>query len=467
MSYDPKSIYVPAEQGNPFELVQNGLEWLLKESQARGYVAQVTGSCNASSTTRFAVSQITQHTDLNTISFTLLLAKGKQVASASSSLLGQTALVSLLDTVIVGVKSTPEIEFYQGLPSVTSAYPINLSGREWSIEDRADAVIRTVNAAEEVDEKVIIAGVAEEVRSYKHIMSTEGIDVETSSLQNYFKVNTILGPPDARGYGQEEIYWRHELPPMENLAKEATQTAKDTLKLKTFDAKEYEVVLGSQAVADLMVYVLFSATPVDFHESNSFASDRLGEQIFDTKVTIEDLPRDSYQANRVRSFDTEGVATQNRILFDQGALKFIPYDSFFAAKYLDEKDQATGHQVTMFDRGMSMPISAVIKAGDRSLEQQLSEVKDGLYVKNFWYNRFTKRREGGLTGLTRNGLYQVKDGEVRGAVRNLRYTESFVRAFEPGNVISLSTDRRQYDLANCPSMHLQRFNFSSVAHSSD
>jgi predicted Zn-dependent protease len=467
MSYDPKSLFNDEEHGNPFELVETSVDWLLNEAKKQGFEAQVSSYLIVEGTTRFARSQVTQHTDLNTVSFNLKLAEGKRVASVSTSLTSPSGLQSLLDQTIKSVRNTPEISFFQGLPDSRVGKPVDLSGKDWSIEERADCIVESVNAAEEINDQVITAGTATETRLYTRIKSTQGIDTEDSSQRNYFKVNAITGEPEQRGYGQEELYWRHDTPNYTALAKEATQTAVDTENVITLDAKEYEVLLDTQAVSDLVVYILYSSDAISFHESNSFTSDRLGDQIFDEKFSINNAPRDVMNVTNVASFDREGLPTTNQDFIDQGVLKFVGYNSFMASKYLEDKNQATGTSLLMSWGAGFFPLSALIDNGDKSLEQQISEMEDGLYVKNFWYNRFTLRREGGLTGLTRNGLYHVKNGEIQGAVRNLRYTESFVNAFGKDNIISLSRERRMYDLSTCPSIHLKKFNFSSIAHSKD
>ena len=51
-----------------------------------------------------------------------------------------------------------------------------------------------------------------------------------------------------------------------SLAQEATRTALDTEKVITLDAKEYEVLLDTQAVSDLVVYILTSADSISFHD---------------------------------------------------------------------------------------------------------------------------------------------------------------------------------------------------------
>jgi len=468
-NYDPKTAINQEEHGNPFETLQEGIDYLMQQAKAKQYQAQVNAISTISGTTRFAVNQVTQHTDLNNISFQLKLIKGKQQASASSTQLGEIGYKALFEQVESNLLKSPEIPFLQGLPQPRAGSNADLTGKDWIMEDRAEAIVSAVNTAEEMTDEIRLAGTASANTTYYRVVSTEGIDVQTSSNYNYFKVNAITGPADGRGYGQEELYWRFDQPDIESMAEEATQTAIDTVesKLLTKDAGDYEVVLGPQAVSDLMVYIMFGADAVGFHESNSYTSDRLGDQIFDDKLTIRDMPRDPHEAIAARTFDAEGIATKNRDFYENGVLKFIPYSSFFASKYLDDKDGATGHVIGPefgWYGGGAMPVSSSITPGDRTTEEQLAEVEDGLYVKNFWYNRFTKRREGGLTGLTRNGLYHVKDGEIQGAVRNLRYTESFVKAFGQGNIISISSDRRKFFMSHVPSIHLENYHFSSVAH---
>ena len=40
------------------------------------------------------------------------------------------------------IKNTPPISFYQGLPDSQSSSPINAGGRKWTMEDRADSIIK-------------------------------------------------------------------------------------------------------------------------------------------------------------------------------------------------------------------------------------------------------------------------------------------------------------------------------------
>jgi predicted Zn-dependent protease len=74
-----------------------------------------------------------------------------------------------------------------------------------------------------------------------------------------------------------------------------------------------------------------------------------------------------------------------------------------------------------------------------------------------------------VTGLTRNGTFLVEDGEVVGAVGNLRFTQSFLTALAPGNVVAIGDDDRYADgefgagVVIAPSLRLARWNFTGGA----
>src|SRR5262249_26159202 len=61
-------------------------------------------------------------------------------------------------------------------------------------------------------------------------------------------------------------------------------------------------------------------------------------------------------------------------------------------------------------------------AADSSVAALLAGVERGLLVSDFWYTRVLDPRPLVVTGLTRNGVWLIENGEVTGAVKNLRFT---------------------------------------------
>jgi predicted Zn-dependent protease len=67
---------------------------------------------------------------------------------------------------------------------------------------------------------------------------------------------------------------------------------------------------------------------------------------------------------------------------------------------------------------------AEVDGAHGSLDEVAQRVGDGLLVTCLWYIREVDARSLLLTGLTRDGVYVVRDGEVIGACGNFRFNES-------------------------------------------
>jgi predicted Zn-dependent protease len=74
-----------------------------------------------------------------------------------------------------------------------------------------------------------------------------------------------------------------------------------------------------------------------------------------------------------------------------------------------------------------------------------------------------------VTGLTRNGVWLVEDGEITSAVSNLRFTQSYAQALGPGAVrglgagASLQPDRWAASWFAAPAVHLASWNVTGNA----
>ncbi len=73
--------------------------------------------------------------------------------------------------------------------------------------------------------------------------------------------------------------------------------------------------------------------------------------------------------------------------------------------------------------------------GEKSLDEMVAETERGLLLTCLWYIREVDPATLLLTGLTRDGVYLVENGQVVGEVNNFRFNESPVdllsRASEP------------------------------------
>ncbi|MEU2774271.1 metallopeptidase TldD-related protein, partial [Streptomyces sp. NPDC007162] len=106
---------------------------------------------------------------------------------------------------------------------------------------------------------------------------------------------------------------------------------------------------------------------------------------------------------------------------------------------------------------------------DRSLEEMVADTGRGLLLTCLWYIREVDPATLLLTGLTRDGVYLVENGQVTGQVNNFRFNESPVdllgRATEAGR--TEKTLPREwgdwFTRAAMPALRVPDFNMSSVS----
>jgi len=59
--------------------------------------------------------------------------------------------------------------------------------------------------------------------------------------------------------------------------------------------------------------------------------------------------------------------------------------------------------------------------GSSSIEEMIRTTRRGLYINRFWYTRLVHPRDCVITGMNRDGLFMVQNGELAYPVKNLRF----------------------------------------------
>ena len=136
---------------------------------------------------------------------------------------------------------------------------------------------------------------------------------------------------------------------------------------------------------------------------------------------------------------------------------------------------ATGADAERFGIGQAPVVDSVrlevrpTLQGASTQRDLIPGLQDGLMVTCVWYNRTVDPQTMLLTGLTRDGVYVVRGGEVIGAASNFRFNDSPISML---NRISAATDARRTlpremaDYANnvaMPAVVVEGMNFTSVS----
>ena len=107
-----------------------------------------------------------------------------------------------------------------------------------------------------------------------------------------------------------------------------------------------------------------------------------------------------------------------------------------------------------------------------SLDDLVADTERALLLTCLWYIRLVDPTTLLLTGLTRDGVYLVENGEVTAAVNNFRFNESPVgmlgRLLEVGATMpTLPREWGDYfNRAAMPPVRVEGFNMSSVSQAS-
>jgi PmbA protein len=184
-------------------------------------------------------------------------------------------------------------------------------------------------------------------------------------------------------------------------------------------AGRYDVVFGRPAAAVLIDLVggISSAYYVD--SGYSCLAGKLGKVVASDQLTLwDDATRQGGLG--ARPFDAEGWPTQPTELIRAGRLKTYLHNSLTAKRY---------HTQTTANAGWIVPHAwnLRVEGGQLSDDELLAEVRRGLYVTNLGYVRFQNYVKGDFSAVIRDGVYQIRDGEIDRAVRGLRLSDNLIR----------------------------------------
>jgi predicted Zn-dependent protease len=241
-------------------------------------------------------------------------------------------------------------------------------------------------------------------------------------------------------------------------------------------AGRYETLLPPTAVSDLLTYLYWSAGAKEAAEGRTVFSKpgggtRLGERLSSQPVTLSSDPRAPGLA--CAPFVIAHASGSDSSVFDNGlplhATSWI-HDGSLAALVSSRHSAAmAGVPVTPAIDNLTFATSA---AGAPTLEQMIASTGRGLLLTCLWYIREVDPQTLLLTGLTRDGVYLVENGEVVGAVNNFRFNESPVgmlgRLLEVGATVpTLPREWGDYfNRAAMPPVRVEGFNMSSVSQAS-
>ena len=110
------------------------------------------------------------------------------------------------------------------------------------------------------------------------------------------------------------------------------------------------------------------------------------------------------------------------------------------------------------------PVNYIMESTEppMAVDAMIKTMKRGLLISRFWYVRVVDPRTLVLTGLTRDGLWWIENGQIKNPVRNLRFNQSVLGMLAPGNVEAVGRPQRNAPYM-VPPLRLGAFTFTSIS----
>jgi predicted Zn-dependent protease len=233
-------------------------------------------------------------------------------------------------------------------------------------------------------------------------------------------------------------------------------------------AGRYEVLLTPSCVADIAIYQYATMGARDADEGRTVFSkpggNRIGEKMCADGITIYSDPNEP--GMEVVPFELTIASSPGSSIFDNGL--GIERTDWMRDGVLTNLIR-TRHWANKTGAPARPGVENLIVAGSgRTLDEMIADTERALLVTCFWYIRTVDPQTLLLTGLTRDGVYLVENGEVKGAVNNFRWNMSPVQAFANAAEVgasarSVAREFDEYGMSKTPPMRVTEFNMSSVS----
>lgn len=381
---------------------------------------------------------------------------GKKSGAASGTDLGDDALAALVAASESTAKLAPENpEFMPPIgprkyPAGTAFSPATQAAASAMLAAAIQPVLRQAQA-----QNLQASGFLNIGASFSSFANSNGLfvfDQETSAL------HTITArTPDGTGSGwagaTHNDFSKLDVAGLGAAAIDKAMRSRNPVRLPP---GKYAVILEPSAVSDLIGIMIEAFNQRSADEGRDFATkkgggSRLGENLFGKNVTITSDPNDPLVPGGIYSDD--GQPAQRTVWIEGGVLKNLQCGRYWAQK--SKRDPVPS------------PTSLTMAGGTTSTAEMIRQTKRGLLVTRFWYIREVDPQTVLLTGLTRDGVFLIEDGEITKPACNFRFNESPVAMLN--KIAALGPSVRTYGEESIgiptavPTLLVEEFTLSSVS----
>ena len=380
--------------------------------------AEAVAHAERSGLARFAGSEVHQPTLIENVVVTLRVIRQKRAGAATTNKVDADGLAEVARRASDAAESAPADDAFPGLAPPEEAPKVEGYDEPTARLGPHDQA-RLAGAAIEAAGEMPVYGFFTSGLSELAVASSTGLSAEQRMTDASALV--VAADEGRSGYAEQTAWRADEIDPAA-VARRAAEKAERTTGATEIEPGVYRAVLEPYAFADLLEYFSHdSFGALGLLEERSYLTGRVGQRVFDEKISISDDSLDPH--GLPKAFDFEGTPKQRVQLVESGVARGVVWDRSTAAQVQDGA-ATTGHAPPIESRDWGpLPYALSVAAGDAESVDDLAElVGDGIYVTRLHYLGVVHPREGVVTGMTRDGTFRIRNGKVGEPLVNLRFT---------------------------------------------
>ncbi len=432
---------------------------LLTEAQAREIAEGILAMSNADDTsvsvsdswtgnTRSAVNRITTAGEVTNTSVSISARFGQRQASVSTNRLDNDSLQAAVEAAEAQARlspENPELMPLLGAQEYAASAGFFDSTASLGPAKRGQVAADAIAAAAEHGDLVAAGFLTATARASAIANSAGMFGYHRSTAVDY---ELTIRTTDGTGSGWAGTAHRDwSAVDTSDIHSRAVERALGSRSPQSLDPGDYPVVFTAEAVSELVGLLSrsLSARSADEGRSAFSAEDgtKVGQKLLDEKFTLISNPAGLGSS----PYDGSGMPLQPETWFEGGVLRQLSYDRFWADKQGVRPTGGAG--------------SLRMSGGTASLDELVRGLDNGLLVTRLWYIRSIDPRTILYTGLTRDGVFWVENGEIVRPVNNFRWNDSPLTAF--ASIEELGRPERVTSSREVPSARLSSFQFSTVS----
>jgi predicted Zn-dependent protease len=400
-------------------------------------------------TTRFANNQVIQNVDTRRGALAVTVAIGGRQGTASTTDFTAGAIQSTVARAERIAKVSPVDAEYLP-PATPCAFPVRETAKPETVAAGPSRRLEYANEAigQCRMENLLGAGIVSSSVAAVGIAADNGLFGYEQRTDSRFSLTVQAG--DATGWSAAAHRSIDHLKIQERTLA-AIRKAKSGRDVQELSPGTYPVILEPAAVAGLWTWLMWSLDAKSYAKGTSPFAGKLGRLIVDERLSLRNSPDHADLLGE--GFTQDGLPSLASVWIEHGVLRQLAHNRFTA------KTDGVDPIPTL-----DAPALSVEGLPVASTQDLVKNSERAILVTNFWYIRPVNDRNLLLTGMTRDGTFLVEKGEIVSAVKNFRFHESPLVAFQQVEAWTRPMEAVNSEIGKMlvPAMVLPRFTFSSM-----